>query len=94
MTKLFVGNLPASANDSSLGALFAAHGKVENAAVIINLETGLPRGFGFVEMSSQDAVRAMQSVNGQDFDGRTLKVIEAEEREAQGDKKRRSKRRH
>jgi len=94
MTRLFVGNLPVSATDSSLGALFAAHGKVENVERIIDRETGLPRGFGYVEMPDEDAVRAIQGINGQDFEGRTLKVIEAEERPAQGDKKRRRPSRH
>ncbi len=94
MTRLFVGNLPVSATDSSLGALFAAHGKVESVERIIDRATGQPRGFGYVEMPAPDAVRALQCINGQDFEGRTLKVSEAEERPIQGDKKRRRPPRH
>jgi RNA recognition motif-containing protein len=87
MTKLFVGNLPFSATNESLSALFAGHGKVESVALIMDRETGRPRGFGFVEMSAADAGRAMQELNGKDFEGRALKVNEAEERQAQGAKK-------
>jgi RNA recognition motif-containing protein len=84
MTRLFVGNLPVSATGASLGALFAAHGKVENVEVILEKETGRPRGFGFVEMADMDAERAIQHLNGQEFEGRALKVNQAEERPAQG----------
>lgn len=84
MTKLFVGNLPFTVTDTSLNALFGQHGKVESAAVIMDRETGKPRGFGFVEMSASDAARAMQSLNGHDFEGHALKVNEAQERAAQG----------
>jgi len=84
MTKLFVGNLPFTATDASLNALFAQHGKVESATLIMDRETGRPRGFGFVEMPAADAARAMQSLNGQDFEGRALKVNEAQDRPAQG----------
>jgi RNA recognition motif-containing protein len=93
MTRIFVGNLPVSATDSSLGALFAAHGKVESVVRIIDNGTGRPRGFGFIEMPDQDASRAIQHLNGQDFEGRLLKVIEAQERQPQGERKR-SQRRH
>ncbi len=84
MTRLFVGNLPVSATDSSLNALFATHGKVESVEVILEKETGRPRGFGFVEMAEMDADRAIQHLNGQEFEGRALKVNAAEERPAQG----------
>lgn len=94
MTKLFVGNLPASATDSTLAALFAEHGKVERVERIIDRSTGLPRGFGFIEMPAPDAARAILGLNGQEFEGRTLKVSEAEERTSQADKKRRRPSRH
>ena len=94
MTKLFVGNLPVSATDASLSALFSTHGKVESVERVIDRATGLPRGFGFIEMPEHDAARAVQGINGQEFEGRTLKVSEAEERPAQGDKKRRRPSRH
>lgn len=94
MTKIFVGNLPVSATQLSVGALFAAHGKVESVALIIDGATGLPRGFGFIEMPAPDAARAIQGLHGQDFEGRALKVNEAQERPAQGEKKRARPHRH
>jgi len=81
LTKLYVGNLPFSATDESVRALFAAHGTVEKIALVNDRDTGQPRGFGFVEMSSADAQRAMQALNGKDFGGRPLKVNEAQERD-------------
>jgi RNA recognition motif-containing protein len=84
VTKLFVGNLPFTATDDSVRALFSQHGTVEKVALITDRETGRPRGFGFVEMSNDDASRAMQALNGTDFDGRSLKVNEAQERERSG----------
>jgi RNA recognition motif-containing protein len=84
VTKLYVGNLPFSATDDSVRALFAKHGTVEKVSLITDRETGRPRGFGFVEMSNADASRAMQALNGADFDGRPLKVNEAQDRERSG----------
>ena len=81
MTKLYVGNLPFTATDESVRTLFAKHGAVERVALITDRETGQPRGFGFVEMPNVDAERAMQALNGADFDGRALKVNEAQDRE-------------
>ena len=81
MTKLFVGNLPFTATDETVRTLFSKHGTVEKISLITDRETGRPRGFGFVEMSSGDASRAMQALNGADFDGRSLKVNEAQDRE-------------
>ena len=80
MTKLYVGNLPFTASEDSVRALFAPHGTVERISLITDRDTGRPRGFGFVEMSNADASRAMQALNGQDFDGRALKINEAQER--------------
>lgn len=94
MTKIFVGNLPFSATDASLSALFAQHGKVETIALIKDRDTGQPRGFGFIEMSASDAARAIQNLNGQDFEGRALKVNQAEDRKAQGGNRRGGPRRH
>lgn len=85
MTKLFVGNLPFSATEESVRVLFASHGIVEKLSLITDRDTGRPRGFGFVEMSSADASRAMQALNGTDFQGRALKVNEAQSRERSGD---------
>ena len=84
MTKLFVGNLPFTATDETVRSLFSQHGTVENVSLITDRETGRPRGFGFVEMSNDDASRAMQALNGADFDGRSLRVNEAQERERSG----------
>ena len=84
MTKLYVGNLPFTATDAGVRALFAKHGTVETVSLITDRDTGRPRGFGFVEMSNADASRAMQALNGTDFDGRPLRVNEAQERERSG----------
>ncbi|HEY3785601.1 MAG TPA: RNA-binding protein [Steroidobacteraceae bacterium] len=84
MTKLYVGNLPFSATEDAVRTLFAAHGTVEKVSLITDRDTGRPRGFGFVEMSNADASRAMQALNGKDFDGRPLKVNEAQDRERSG----------
>jgi RNA recognition motif-containing protein len=80
LTKLYVGNLPFSATEDSVRALFATHGTVEKVALVNDRDTGQPRGFGFVEMSNADAQKAMQSLNGQDFGGRPLKVNEAQDK--------------
>jgi len=84
VTKLYVGNLPFTATDEGVRALFSKHGTVEKVSLITDRETGRPRGFGFVEMSNSDAARAMQALNGADFDGRPLKVNEAQDRERGG----------
>jgi RNA recognition motif-containing protein len=84
VTKLYVGNLPFTATEDSVRALFAPHGTVEKISLISDRDTGRPRGFGFVEMSNADASRAMQALNGQDFDGRALKINEAQDRGAGG----------
>ena len=84
MTKLYVGNLPFTATDEAVRALFSKHGSVEKLSLITDRETGRPRGFGFVEMSDADASRAMQALNGADLDGRPLKVNEAQDRERSG----------
>ncbi|MGH8209530.1 MAG: RNA recognition motif domain-containing protein [Steroidobacteraceae bacterium] len=84
MTKLYVGNLPFTATDDTVRALFSKHGTVEKVSLITDRETNRPRGFGFVEMSNADASRAIQALNGTDFDGRALKVNEAQDRERSG----------
>jgi RNA recognition motif-containing protein len=84
MTKLYVGNLPFTANEDTVRALFAEYGAVQTVSLITDRETGSPRGFGFVEMSNSDASRAMQGLNGKDFGGRPLKVNEAQDRARSG----------
>lgn len=84
MTKLYVGNLPFSATEDSIRSLFAVHGTVEKISLINDRDTGRPRGFGFVEMSSADASRAQQALNGKDFGGRSLKINEAQDKPRSG----------
>jgi RNA recognition motif-containing protein len=84
VTKLYVGNLPFTATEEAVRALFSKHGTVEKVSLISDRDTGRPRGFGFVEMSNADASRAMQALNGTEFEGRSLKVNEAQERERSG----------
>lgn len=84
MTKLFVGNLPFTATEESVRNLFSPHGTVEKLALITDRDTGRPRGFGFIEMANADAARAMQALDGTDFEGRTLKVNEAQAKERSG----------
>ena len=84
VTKLYVGNLPFTATEDAVRALFAPHGSVEKISLITDRDTGRPRGFGFVEMSNADASRAMQALNGQDFEGRSLKINEAQDKAGGG----------
>ncbi len=84
MTKLYVGNLPFTATDEAVRTLFTTHGTVEKVSLITDRDTGRPRGFAFVEMSNADASRAMQALNGTDFEGRSLRVSEAQERQRTG----------
>jgi RNA recognition motif-containing protein len=84
VTKLYVGNLPFTATEDGVRKLFSTHGTVETVALITDRDTGRPRGFGFVEMSNADASRAMQALNGTDYEGRALKINEAQERERSG----------
>ena len=63
---------------------FAAYGSVQSCALPTDRDTGRPRGFGFVEMDQADAAKAIQALNGQDFQGRTLTVNEARPRGDRG----------
>ena len=78
--KLYVGNLPWSTGEAELEEMFAAIGAVTSANVITDRDTGRSRGFGFVEMSDDDAKRAIEELNGNEVDGRAIKVNEAEEK--------------
>lgn len=82
--KIYVGNLPFDASESAVEQLFATYGEVVSVALPTDRETGRPRGFGFVEMSSADAAKAIADLNGKDFGGRALNVNEAKPREAGG----------
>ena len=81
--KLYVGNLGYDVNDSDLNQLFSQHGTVDSATVIMDKMTSRSKGFGFVELGSdQEAQTAIAALNGKDFGGRALTVNEAKPREA------------
>ena len=82
--KIYVGNLPFQSTEAEIEQLFGAFGEVLSVALPTDRETGRPRGFGFVEMSSEDAAKAISALNGTDFGGRALNVNEAKPREAGG----------
>ena len=76
--KLYVGNLAYTVSDSDLLRLFEAHGTVQSAQVIMDRDTGRSKGFGFVEMGSdQEAQAAITALNGTEVEGRALTVNEA-----------------
>ncbi|HEY4519418.1 MAG TPA: RNA-binding protein [Candidatus Paceibacterota bacterium] len=76
--KLYVGGLPYATTDSELKEAFSAAGSVESATIITDRMSGRSKGFGFVEMASdEDAQKAIEMMNGKDFGGRTLTVNEA-----------------
>jgi cold-inducible RNA-binding protein len=81
--KIYVGNMPFSMNEDSLRTLFSGHGDVQSVSVITDRETGRPRGFGFVEMTS-GASEAIKALNNHEIDGRALTVNEARPREESG----------
>jgi RNA recognition motif-containing protein len=83
--KLYVGNLSYDTNDSDLQQLFAEYGSVQSAQVIMDRDTGRSKGFGFVEMGSdQEAQAAINGLNGKEAGGRSLTVNEARPREDRG----------
>jgi cold-inducible RNA-binding protein len=80
--KLYVGNLSYDTTDTVLQSLFAGHGTVQTCQVIMDRDTGRSKGFGFVEMDSEEqAQAAIAALNGQEFNGRALTVNEARPRE-------------
>ncbi len=85
-SRLYVGNLPFSADENSVRELFAQDGRdVTEVKLITDRETGRPRGFGFVEMgNSEHADTAISALNGYSMDGRALTVNEAKERTSGG----------
>jgi RNA recognition motif-containing protein len=83
--KLYVGNLTYGVTDGTLATMFEAHGTVQSAQVIMDRDTGRSKGFGFVEMGSdQEAQAAIAALNGKEVDGRSLTVNEAKPREDRG----------
>jgi cold-inducible RNA-binding protein len=84
-SKLYVGNLSYNSTSSDLEQLFGQHGTVQSAEVIQDRDTGRSKGFGFVQMGSdQEAQAAISALNGQEVDGRALTVNEAKPREDRG----------
>ncbi|WP_432455794.1 MULTISPECIES: RNA recognition motif domain-containing protein [unclassified Agarivorans] len=77
---LYVGNLPYRANESAIRKLFSEYGQVVSVRLLKDKQTGKRRGFGFVEMASEDAGKAVAALNEYEFQQRTLKVREANER--------------
>ncbi len=82
---LYVGNLPYTVTDSDLQQWFADHGTVQSAQVIMDRDTGRSKGFGFVEMKTdEEAQAAIQALHGADLEGRSLTVSEAKPKSAGG----------
>ena len=80
--KLYVGNLSFEVDNAALEAIFSEHGRVEDVRIITDRYSGQSRGFGFVEMSTEEEARAaMDALDGKDLQGRSLKVNEAKPRE-------------
>lgn len=87
-TKLFVGSLSYQATDDDLQSAFAAVGQVVSAKVIMDRETGRSKGFGFVEMSTEEeAQKAVKELNGKEIAGRPVVVNEARPQEPRGERR-------
>jgi RNA recognition motif-containing protein len=83
--KIYVGNLSFASTEADLKAAFARHGTVESVSIIMDRETGRPRGFAFVEMGEASAAAdAIRALDGSDLGGRTIKVNEAQDRRGGG----------
>ncbi|HLH40601.1 MAG TPA: RNA-binding protein [Bryobacteraceae bacterium] len=85
MKNIFVGNLAFGTTEDSVRALFEPYGTIERVNIITDRDTGQSRGFGFVEMSGNaEAQRAIEELDGREFEGRPLKVNEARPKESRG----------
>ena len=82
--KIYVGNLSFNTTSDGIQDAFGQFGEVSEVAVVTDRETGRPRGFAFVTMDDEGAAKAIDSLNGQELDGRTLNVNEAKPRENRG----------
>lgn len=82
--KIYVGNLNFKSTQDSIEGLFSNYGEVQEVAVITDRETGRPRGFAFVTMDDEGGKKAIEALNGEEFEGRTLNVNEARPRENRG----------
>lgn len=80
--KLYVGNISFNTTEADLNEAFGAHGEVVETALLMDRDTGRPRGFGFITMGSADEAKAaIEAMNGKELDGRALTVNEAKPRE-------------
>ncbi len=82
--KLYVGNLSYNTSQSELEDLFGQHGSVQEVALIMDRDTGRPKGFGFVTMDDDGARKAIGELDGREVGGRNIKVNEAKPRENRG----------
>ncbi|MDV6033342.1 MAG: RNA-binding protein [Phycisphaera sp. RhM] len=82
--KMYVGNLAWAVTTEKLEEIFGQYGQVDDAIVLTDRETGRSRGFGFVTMPDEAAKEAIDALDGQDFEGRPLRVNEAQERAPRG----------
>lgn len=80
-TRIYVGNLSYKTTENDLASLFEQVGQVDSVNIITDRDTGRSKGFGFVEMGSDDAEKAIAELNGKEIDGRSLTVNEARPRE-------------
>jgi RNA recognition motif-containing protein len=80
--RIYVGNLPFSATEGEIRALFADYGDIESVHIVNDRETGRPRGFAFVEMPDAAASAAVEGLTGAELGGRTLEIDEARPRQA------------
>jgi RNA recognition motif-containing protein len=80
LKKIYVGNLPFSATEDDVKELFGQHGTVHSVALIMDRETGRPRGFGFIEVDDNDLSGMIQNLDGKEMDGRALRVNEAQDK--------------
>ncbi|MGX3044095.1 RNA recognition motif domain-containing protein [Helicobacter sp. T3_23-1056] len=80
MKSIYVGNLPYSTTNEEMDALFSQYGKVHSVKLINDRESGRPKGFGFVEMDDEQAQAAMSALDNTNFNGRTIRVNEANAR--------------
>ena len=85
MKNIFVGNLSFGATEDAVRSLFEQYGAVDRVSIVTDRDTGRAKGFGFVEMANDaEAERAINSLNGQDLDGRNLTINEARPKEDRG----------
>lgn len=82
--KLYVGNMSFNTTQDALEGLFSNYGEVQEVAIVNDRDTGRPRGFAFVTMDDEGGKAAIEALNGQEFEGRTLNINEARPRENRG----------